>query len=65
MSDQNWNASDIGGGIAAIIGALGGDDNTVTPAPSVHAADFDISSALPYVLLAVGGIVALKVLKVI
>lgn len=64
MAEQEWSAQDIGGGIASIISALRGDDKTVTPAPSVHAKDFDISSALPIVLLVVGGIVALKVLKV-
>lgn len=61
MADFNWNefGSGLLRGIASGLGS--GDDNVQSPAPSVQAADFDISKSLPLLLIA-GGVVALVLL---
>ena len=66
MADTNWNAQDIGGGIASIIEALrDGDDKTQSPVSQTQTTTAGLGAYLPYILLAVGGVIALKALKVI
>jgi hypothetical protein len=65
MSDFNWNTF-AAGSLGAIAAALGeGDDNTQSPVSQTQTRTDSMSAYLPYILLAVGGVIALKALKVI
>lgn len=66
MADYNWSefGSTLLSGIAA--GLSGGGDDTQSPVSQTQVSQATgINSYLPYILLAVGGVIALKALKVI
>jgi hypothetical protein len=65
MADFNWNEFGAGvlGGIASALSE--GDDQTQSPVSQTQVESGGINTYLPYILLAVGGVIALKALKVI